>query len=117
MLSKQAAAEVQQAFSVEYYPTVWQVLPLYEDFMVKWRGFRKDPSMKVLHLALDAGIASLEKYYNKAENSPVHIVVMCEHHHLSFSHSKLNLPSDLHPCIKGEYFQAAWTPKGQSDAC
>ncbi|KAG2123483.1 hypothetical protein DEU56DRAFT_49781 [Suillus clintonianus] len=78
-----AAADVQEAFSAEYYPTVWRILPLYEDFIVRWQTFSKDPKMAVLRHAIHAGITNLEKYYNKTDNSPAHIVSMCSlKHHL-----------------------------------
>jgi hypothetical protein len=74
----QAAAEVQEAFSAEYYPTIWRVLPLYEDFIAKWKEFAADPNMFQLWPAIEAGLESLEKYYNKTDDSPVHIVSMCK---------------------------------------
>jgi|SRR5882762_1287581 len=74
----QAAAEVQEAFSAEYYPTIWWVLPLYEDFISKWKEFANDPTMIELWPAIEAGIESLKKYYNKTDDSPVHIVLMCK---------------------------------------
>ena len=74
----QAAAEVQEAFSAEYYPTIWQVLPLYKDFISKWKGFATDPNMLQLWPAIEAGLESLEKYYNKTDDSPVHIVSVCK---------------------------------------
>jgi len=70
-------ASVQEAFSTEFYPTVWQILPLYEDFIVQWQKFSEDTKMAALRLAINAGIESLEKYYNKTDNSPAHIVSMC----------------------------------------
>jgi len=49
------AAEVQEAFSAEYYPTMIKLWP-----------------------AIEASIESLEKYYNKIDDSPIHIVSMCK---------------------------------------
>ena len=72
----QAAAEVQEAFSAEYYSTIWQVLPLYEDFISKWKEFANDLTMIKLWPAIEVGIESLKKYYNKTDDSPVHIVSM-----------------------------------------
>lgn len=74
---RQAAAEVQEAFSAEYYPTIWRVLPLYEDFIAKWKDFAADLKMFQLWSAIEAGLESLKKYYNKTDDSPVHIVSMC----------------------------------------
>jgi len=69
--------EVQEAFLAEYYPTIWHVLLLYEDFMAKWWDFENDPEMMTLWPAIEAGIESFEKYYNKTNNSTAHIVSMC----------------------------------------
>ncbi|KAG0703363.1 hypothetical protein DFH29DRAFT_874486 [Suillus ampliporus] len=92
--------ETQEAFSAEYYPTVWWILPLYEDFIAKWHSFAADPKMMILQPALEAGIKSLKKYYNKTDNSPVHIVSMY-----------------LNPCVKDEYFKVAWSDNGQRQDC
>ncbi|KZP32734.1 hypothetical protein FIBSPDRAFT_722512, partial [Athelia psychrophila] len=61
-----------------YYPTVWRVLPLFEGFIAKWRELSLLPEFRDLWPALEAGIESLEKYYNKTDASPVYIVSMCE---------------------------------------
>ncbi|KAG2065553.1 hypothetical protein BDR04DRAFT_1161279 [Suillus decipiens] len=42
------AADVQEAFLAEYYPTVWQILLLYEDSIIWWQTFSEDPKMAVL---------------------------------------------------------------------
>ena len=57
--------EVQEAFSAEYYPTIWHVLLLYEDFMAKWWDFANNPKIMTLWLAIGAGIESLKKYYKQ----------------------------------------------------
>ena len=54
------------------------MLPLYEDFMARWCAFAEADEMAVLQPAIYMGIKSLEKYYNKSDNSPVHIISMCE---------------------------------------
>src|ERR1700674_2757151 len=70
----QAAAKVQEAFSAEYYPSIWRVIPLYEDFISKWKEFANNPTMIELWPAIKARIESLKKYYNKTDGSPIHIV-------------------------------------------
>ncbi|KAG1818336.1 hypothetical protein EV424DRAFT_1556667 [Suillus variegatus] len=76
------AAKVQEMFSAEYYPTIWQILPSYKYLLAQW--------------SIEAGIKSLKKYYNKTDNSPVHVVSMY-----------------LNPCLKDEFFMVAWTVDGQ----
>jgi hypothetical protein len=46
--------------------------------MAKWRAFAETDKMASLQPAIYAGIESLEKYYNKSDNSPIHIISMCE---------------------------------------
>ena len=74
----QVAADIQEEFSAEYYPTVWRILPLYEQFLAKWRQYADDPDMIVFWPALEVAIKSVEKYYNKIDNSPVNIVSLCK---------------------------------------
>jgi hypothetical protein len=103
----QAAANVQEAFSAEYYPTVWRILPLYEDFIAQWRALAEDPKMAILELAINAGIESVEKYYNKTDNSPAHIVSMCSLHltiHICFP-LELNLGPRSQSWHQGRVFQ------------
>lgn len=69
--------EIQKAFSAEYYPTLWHVIPLYKEIIHKWKEYSSDVDMQVLWTAIEAGVDNLEKYYNKTENSPAHIVAMC----------------------------------------
>jgi hypothetical protein len=71
------AADIQEDFAAEYYPTVWRILPLYEQFIAKWQQYASDPDFVTFWPAIEAAIDSLEKYYNKSDNSPVHIVSMC----------------------------------------
>jgi hypothetical protein len=74
----QGAAKIQETFSAEYYPTIWRILPAYEELLAEWRVFSHDPRMIALWPAIEAGIESLEKYYNKTDNSPAHIISTCE---------------------------------------
>jgi regulator of sigma D len=74
----QVAADIQEEFSAEYYPTVWRIFPLYEQFLAKWRQYANDPDMSEFWPALEAAIESVQKYYNKSDNSPVNIVSLCK---------------------------------------
>ncbi|KAG1898807.1 uncharacterized protein F5891DRAFT_981479 [Suillus fuscotomentosus] len=53
-----------------------------------------------------AGIMNLEKYYNKTNNSPAHLVSMSNGYFILA----------LNPCIKDEYFNVTWTKDGQQQA-
>lgn len=77
-LSIKEAALVQQRFSAERTPTVYRILPVYERFRDNWAALRARDDMRTLATALDAGIASIEKYYNKTEKQPANIVCLCK---------------------------------------
>ncbi len=68
---------MQQQFLAQYVPTVWKILPAFEEFMEKWGDISRDPDYAALRGAIQCGIKTLEKYYNKADNSPVQIVNLC----------------------------------------
>jgi len=70
------AANIQEDFVAEYYPTVWQILLLYKQFIAKWQEYASDPNFITFWPAIEAAIDSLEKYYNKSDDSPIHIVSM-----------------------------------------
>ncbi|OJA08609.1 hypothetical protein AZE42_09793 [Rhizopogon vesiculosus] len=38
----EAAVKVQEMFSAEYYPTIWQILPAYEELLADWHKFATD---------------------------------------------------------------------------
>lgn len=44
----QVSASIQEDFAAEYYPTIWCVLPLYEEFIGKWKEYADDPEMAAL---------------------------------------------------------------------
>lgn len=89
IIGTQASAKVHEEFSAEHYPTVWRVLPIFENFMTEWHQLANDPDMEPLRPAIMKGLSTLEKYYNKTENSPAHVVAMCES---SFSICNAYLP-------------------------
>jgi len=75
--------------------------------------------MAALWPAINLGIVSLKKYYNKTDNSTAHIISMCAYVGcrqmiIKFSHHH---SADLNPCIKDEYFHVTWTTDGQEQAC
>jgi hypothetical protein len=74
----QVAAETQEEFSAEYYPTVWRILPVYEEFLLSWSRLLLRDDMAILKPAIQAGLKSIEKYYNKADLAPANIVSICE---------------------------------------
>lgn len=63
-------------------PTVWKVLPALEAFILQWREKASNPRYSEIKDAINAGLNTLYKYYNKTDTSPVYIVSLC----MFFSH-------------------------------
>jgi hypothetical protein len=66
-----------EEFSGEILPSLWKVLPSLEAFLAKWTAMRNDLRFLPVREALSAGIRTLEKYYDKTDNSPANIVCLC----------------------------------------
>ncbi|KAF7797199.1 hypothetical protein EIP86_008391 [Pleurotus ostreatoroseus] len=93
------AVLVQQHFSAEQTLTVYRILPVYKRFRDNWTALRARDDMHILAPALDAGIANIEKYYNKTEKQPANIVCLY-----------------LNPAVKDEYFEFRWSEEGKAEA-
>lgn len=72
--------------------------------------------MASLRSAIEAGIASLEKYYIKSEKQPVNIIAICECTRGVWPAGETYHMPDLNPFVKGEYFASRWSPEGQEGA-
>jgi hypothetical protein len=88
--------EIQQQFSGELHPTVWKILPVFEVLIDRWQEMSHKGDYSNLQSALQKGIDSLTKYYNKANISAAQVVSLY-----------------LNPCTKDEYFRQCWTSQGQ----
>jgi hypothetical protein len=87
-----------EEFSGEKHPSLWKVLPALKTFMSKWQGMQNNPCFACIHDALDAGLATLEKYYNKTDKSPANIVCLCR---LIFSCESVR---SIHPSFRSASF-------------
>lgn len=83
------------------------MIPLYEEIIHKWKEYGSDVDMQVLWTAIEAGVDSLEKYYNKTENSPAHIVAMCTKFYYYVIVAKVAdiVFSRSEPCSQGRVLQ------------
>lgn len=69
---------IQKQFSSKREATVWRILPALEQFLEQLSNFWKDPEYYIFSDALDKCIAVVKKYYDKTDNSGVHIINLCE---------------------------------------
>ena len=70
-------ATIQKQFSSEREATVWRILPALEQFLEQLNEFQNDSEYYVFLGALDKCIALVNKYYDKTDNSGVHIINLC----------------------------------------
>ncbi|KAI1789377.1 hypothetical protein LXA43DRAFT_872172, partial [Ganoderma leucocontextum] len=72
-------------------PTLHQVIPALERLVTKWEKKVQDRKYALFHNALKAGIAKLNKYYKKLDNSDAYILSLL-----------------LHPYYKLDYIRHEW---------
>lgn len=108
---------MQQQFSSERRPTVWKILPAFEQFLDRWRAFGLDKSFAALHPAIEVGLKTFEKYYEKANKSSAQIIKLCKSLCRCIISIGCSYSLDLNPSSKEEYFAAFWTTEGQEHAC
>src|SRR5882672_180462 len=73
------------------------------------------PDLHLFWPALKTAIESLEKYYNKTDNFPMHNVSMCVYFAVGCTDSQLTLLT-LILTHADEYLKAAWNENGQKYA-
>ena len=78
----QVVAARHNELSNEKLATCTRVLPMLELLMSEWEDLLDNAEYKPVHLALEAGIACLEKYYRRADETDVYFIA---HGVLSFS--------------------------------
>lgn len=75
LIPSQDAHAIQQVFSSEKVPTLWQVIPKVEDLMEKWEAKRDNPAYASLSTAISAGLDKLQKYHSiYVEKKPAAII-------------------------------------------
>ena len=60
---------MQQTFSSERTPTVWQIIPSLEFLIKRWESMVGQPRYRDVKKAITEGIQSLTKWYRKVDNT------------------------------------------------
>lgn len=60
---------MQQTFSSERTPTVWQIFPSLKFLIKRWESMAGQPRYCNVKTAIDEGIQSLKKWYRKVDNT------------------------------------------------
>nr|VWO99121.1 Swi1p [Ganoderma boninense] len=85
------ANDYQQICSSTQSPTLHQVIPVLESLATCWEAKAKNPKFEVFHDALKKGLAKINKYYKKLDNTDVYILALL-----------------LHPYYKLDYIESEW---------
>ena len=81
MFLLQYADDVQQAFSADKYPTLYNALPAIEKLYSSWEKASKKWKYDVFAPALVEGMSKLNEYYEKTAASDSHMMAMCTFMH------------------------------------
>lgn len=65
-------------FSSHTEPTVWNVLPIFEQLIEAWQKKAMDPRFFKIKDAILAGIKKASNYYNRTDFSPAYITSQCK---------------------------------------
>jgi hypothetical protein len=99
---------IQQYFSAEKRPTLWQALPAIEELQTTWEAKRDNTRFLTYRTAINNRLAKLNKYYSRFDEKPVFILA------LGMSLFTLLGPGHnlhmtvLHPYFKLNYIKLAW---------
>jgi hypothetical protein len=66
-------------YSGDLDPSLWKVIPGLEQLMVNLGKMAREPKYARISHAIHAGIEILEKYYNKLDSSPAHVLNICSY--------------------------------------
>ncbi|KAI1781763.1 hypothetical protein LXA43DRAFT_907803, partial [Ganoderma leucocontextum] len=93
------ANDYQQICSTTRSPTLHQVIPVLETLASRWEAKSQDVKYSVFHPALEKGLAKINKYYKKLDNTHVYILALL-----------------LHPYYKLDYIEAEWGGQQEYEA-
>jgi hypothetical protein len=79
-------SHVQQTFSSERTPTVWRIIPSFEFLIRRWDTMANHVQHQALNEALNQGVRSLQKWYDRVDgsSSPAYFVCLGASPHHSF---------------------------------
>ena len=66
--------DIQELFSSKQQPTLWHMLPAFEELQTAWENKQTSPHFLLYQDAIDAGLGKLQKYYSRIDTKPVFIL-------------------------------------------
>ncbi|KAH9928415.1 hypothetical protein B0H21DRAFT_670095, partial [Amylocystis lapponica] len=92
-------SKYQQAFSSDKVPTLHRVIPALEAMCTRWEKKLTKAKYAIFHPALEDGLAKLNKYYRKLDDSRVYVLSMF-----------------IHPYYKLQYINEQWGGADEQEA-
>ncbi|KAF8198603.1 hypothetical protein BJ912DRAFT_845440, partial [Pholiota molesta] len=80
---------IQQYFSSEKQPTLWQALPALEELQSAWEKKRDNEKYILYKPALEDGLAKLAKYYTRLDEKPSFVLALVLHPYYKLAYIKL----------------------------
>lgn len=77
----QVISSNQQASSAEEYPTIYRVLPAFEEFRDELVNFTTEDGYEALRPAIYSALKVIDKYHGKATRSSCQVVCLCKYIH------------------------------------
>jgi len=72
----QDSNQIQQMFSAEKRPTLWQALPAIKELQTAWEAKHDNPRYATYRTAINNGLAKLNKYYSRFDEKPAYILAL-----------------------------------------
>lgn len=69
---------MQQVFSFDRLPTLWQAIPAFERLQSAWEKKTKDKKYALYSPGIDGALEKLLKYYRAMDKTPLFILALCE---------------------------------------
>jgi hypothetical protein len=79
-----------------------------ELLMSRWEELLEEVEYEPVHHTLRAGIALLEKYYHRADDTDAYFIAHSKSYCLSIVETHISMILVLDPAIKLDYLNAAW---------
>ncbi len=85
--------------------------PVLETLAFRWEAKSQDPKYKAFHVALEKGLAKINKYYQKLDNTNIYILALCTFLLVSLivaANRVYRFSTVLHPYYKLDYIEEQW---------
>lgn len=68
--------KIQQYFSAEKRPTLWQALPAIKELQTAWEAKQDNNYFSAYQTAINDGLGKLAKYYSQFDKKPAYVIAL-----------------------------------------